>query len=157
MSFTMSQSSFFDRYPSFHQDHRAPILDEFRRLANQQCWFKKQHVWKWEKHRKECLREEFMFHFGSIEAGNKLAGWQGLCQELGVTGNISSIAKCKKALKRVHVNILDFIDDRRAGNNVETYRSAKALADHTKAHGRYFPKDSTTGESLMKILLKQIF
>lgn len=61
-----------------------------------------------------------------------------------------------QALKRVHVNILDLIDDRRAGRQIETYSSARALANYTNEHKRYFPLDDTQGESLIKILLKQI-
>ncbi|KAI4118530.1 MAG: hypothetical protein LQ338_007385, partial [Usnochroma carphineum] len=60
------------------------------------------------------------------------------------------------ALKRVHVNILDFIDDRRARMAIQTYSSAGELAQYTKEHQRFFPLDDTKGETLIKILLKQI-
>ncbi|KAL8967310.1 MAG: hypothetical protein Q9197_005500 [Variospora fuerteventurae] len=150
----MSQSFFFNGFPDFHQRHDAPILDEFRRLAKRQSWRMKDRDFK--EIRRECLQAEFEYHFGGIEAGNKLAGWQGLCAELGLSHNIPSIKQCRKALKRVHVNILDLIDDRRAGRQIERYSSARALADYTNEHKRYFPLDDTQGESLIKILLKQI-
>ncbi|KAL9010363.1 MAG: hypothetical protein Q9173_004700 [Seirophora scorigena] len=150
----MSQSSFFDQFPNFRQRHDAPILDEFRRLAQRQGW--KRRMWEFNVNRRECLQAEYEYHFGSIEAGNKLAGWQGLCAELGLSGNIPSIVQCKKALKRVHVNILDFIDDRRAGRQIETFASAQALADYTNEHKRYFPLEDAKADSLIKILLKQI-
>ncbi|KAL9004549.1 MAG: hypothetical protein Q9188_002643 [Gyalolechia gomerana] len=150
----MAQSTFFNQYPSFRQKQKAPILDEFYRLARKMGW--ERYTTHWKIQRRECLQAEFAFHFGSIEAGNKLAGWEGLCQELGVSGRLGSITKCKKALKRVHVNILDFIDDRRAGVPTTTFPSAGALAVYTREHKRRFPLDDTEGDSLMKILLKRI-
>ncbi|KAI4093383.1 MAG: hypothetical protein LQ344_002971 [Seirophora lacunosa] len=150
----MSRSSFFDQFPNFRQRHNAPILDEFRRLAQQQGW--KRRTWQFNVNRRECLQAEYEYQFGSIEAGNKLAAWQGLCAELGLSANIPSIVKCKKALRRVHVNILDLIDDRRAGRQIETFDSAQALADYTNEHKRYFPLEDAKADSLIKILLKQI-
>ncbi|KAL8808496.1 MAG: hypothetical protein Q9182_000047 [Xanthomendoza sp. 2 TL-2023] len=150
----MAQSVFFDQYPNFRQRHTAPILNEFRRLAQTQGWRKVDDAWK--INRQACLQAEFEFHFGSIETENKLAGWQNLCQELGVDGDTSSIAKCKKALRQVHVNILDFIDDRRAHRQVQLYHSAGELARYTRDHKRFFPLGDTEGAKLIKILLRYL-
>ncbi|KAL8809745.1 MAG: hypothetical protein Q9223_007880, partial [Gallowayella weberi] len=93
----MTQSVFFDQYPTFQQRHTAPILQEYGRLAQTRGWRKGTTDWK--DNRKTCLQAEFEFHFGSIDTGNKLAGWQNLCQELRVHGDTSSIVKCKKVSK----------------------------------------------------------
>lgn len=90
----MAQSTFFRRYPKFQQKENEPILDEFDLLAGRMGWRHKSPHWKIQ--RKECLQAEFAFHFGSIEAGNKLAAWESLCRELGVSGRLGSITRCKK-------------------------------------------------------------
>ncbi|KAL8736637.1 MAG: hypothetical protein Q9166_000003 [cf. Caloplaca sp. 2 TL-2023] len=150
----MSQSTFFDQYPRFRQDNAAPILDEFRRLSQTQKWGNK--FPQWRVKRKECLLAEFELHFGSVESNNKLVGWQGLCQELRIHGNLPSIKKCKKALKQVHVNLLDFIDDRRAHRQPHIFRSARELADYTVDYNRRFPLKDAKEDSLIKILLRRI-
>ena len=92
----MPQSVFFDRYPHFQQIPVGPLGDEFERLALVQRWRKGTR--KWKIYRKECFDAEFELHLGSIENG-KLAGWQALCQELGINGNLPSITQCKKVKK----------------------------------------------------------
>ncbi|KAL8930763.1 MAG: hypothetical protein Q9208_000304 [Pyrenodesmia sp. 3 TL-2023] len=88
----MSQSSFFALYPGFRQDPGAPLLDEFRRLASEQGW----EGTEWKIKRRECFLAEFELRLGSIEVGNKLAAWQGLCHELRLNDNLPSIKRCKK-------------------------------------------------------------
>ncbi|KAL8906657.1 MAG: hypothetical protein Q9171_006180 [Xanthocarpia ochracea] len=156
----MPQSAFFDRYPHFQHNPVVPLSDEFERLAHFQRWRKG--TTKWKIYRKECFDAEFELHLGSIENG-KLAGWQALCQELGISGNLPSITQCKKvkkadniALKRVHVNLCDLIDDRRAHRVPHTFRSARNLVEYTRAHKRYFPLEVAKEDSLKKILLKFI-
>ena len=90
----MDRSSFFIQYPDFQQDRTAPILDEYYRLAQRYGWSRTSGTWK--IHRRECLQVEFEFHLGSIESGNKLSGWQGLCGELGLSSTLPSIIRCKK-------------------------------------------------------------
>ncbi|KAL8715982.1 MAG: hypothetical protein Q9220_000649 [cf. Caloplaca sp. 1 TL-2023] len=151
----MVQSTFFDQYPEFHQYIHRPILDEYRRLARQKDWGKKDSR-AFRIHRGECLQAEFELHFGSIETNGKLAGWQMLCQELGLRGDMRSVTQCKKALKKIHVNILDMIDARRAGAQVARFPSQRALAQYTSDHRRYFPLSDAKGENLIKILLRQV-
>ncbi|KAL8680113.1 MAG: hypothetical protein Q9224_006970, partial [Gallowayella concinna] len=90
----MSRSTFFDQYPDFDHDPATPIEEEFQRLAELQGWRKKTTDWK--INRGECLQAEFELHLGSIEVSGKLAAWQALCRELDITGDLSSITKCKK-------------------------------------------------------------
>lgn len=104
----MSQFSFFDQYPAFHQDQTAPILDEFYRLARNMRW--KRYSIRWKIQRRECLQAESAFQFGSIEANNKLAGWQGLCEELGLGGNLASIKKHKMVREHEISSVLVFTD-----------------------------------------------
>ncbi|KAL8952342.1 MAG: hypothetical protein Q9222_001753 [Ikaeria aurantiellina] len=130
----MVQSTFFDQYPDFRQFLRRPIIVEYRRLAQKRGWGKDSQAFR--IHRRECLQAEFELHFGSIERNGKLAGWQMLCQELGLTGNLSTVTQCKKKLKQIHVNILDMIDARREGRLVGRFPSQRALADYTTYYKR---------------------
>ncbi|KAL8908426.1 MAG: hypothetical protein Q9207_000845 [Kuettlingeria erythrocarpa] len=148
----MPRSSFFAFYANFRQDPRAPLIDEFRRLAREQGWAGA----GWKIKRRECFLSEFELHLGSIEVGNKLDAWQNLCRELNLNGNLRSITQCKKALKGVHVNIHDLLDARRLRAPVQTFPTASALAQYTRETRRYFPLDEAKRESLIKILLKHI-
>ncbi|KAI4229585.1 MAG: hypothetical protein L6R36_000743 [Xanthoria steineri] len=151
----MPRSEFFDRYPHFQQDPSAPINEEFKRLASIEGWNKKSIEWR--IHRRECLEAEFEVHLGGIDLSRDLAVWHGLCQELGVSvAQLTSIKKCKTALRRVHVNLMDLIDARRAQQMPRLFPSEAKLAKYTRDHARYFPLAKAKEDSLKKILLKNI-
>lgn len=75
---------------------------------------------------------------------------------------ITHLVGCEQAdslcqvLRYKHVNVLDFIDARRAHRQVELHHSASALAEYTRETERFFPLKDAKGEKLIKILLRHI-
>lgn len=61
-----------------------------------------------------------------------------------------------QALRRVHVNLLDLIDARRAQQMPRLFPSEAKLAEYTRNHKRYFPLNEAKKDGLKKILLKNI-
>lgn len=61
-----------------------------------------------------------------------------------------------QALRRVHVNLMDLIDARRAQQMPRLFPSEAKLAKYTRDHARYFPLAKAKEDSLKKILLKNI-
>ncbi|KAL8675078.1 MAG: hypothetical protein Q9168_000561 [Polycauliona sp. 1 TL-2023] len=151
----MPQSTFFNRYPQFRQVHTNRIDVEFQRLALRQGWVKRTTEWK--VRRGDCLQAEYELQLGHIQPNGDRRDWQALCQELGVSiHGDPSITQCKKALKRVHVNLLDLIDARRTSEVAQRFPSAGTLAQYTRDRKRYFPLGKAKEDSLKKILLREI-
>ena len=90
-----TMSNFFLAFAGFVPNPRAPVDDEFNRLANFMQWKSKNSKHKsntyW-KMRGQCLLQECNAQFGS---DSKLATWQDLCIELGVEPVPNSIKQCK--------------------------------------------------------------
>jgi hypothetical protein len=61
-----------------------------------------------------------------------------------------------KAIRKVHVNIVDLIDTHRTGEKVKTFRNAGALGQYTKSTGKVFPKRAAKTDVLLKALLREI-
>lgn len=88
-------SDFFARFAGFKPDPSAPAKEEFARLSKHRNW--KKGGKKWTREWNNFIIEEFAKHYGGQET--KLAGWQALCEEVGVKESIeelNSITKCKK-------------------------------------------------------------
>jgi len=102
---------YFDQFAGFVPNHKAPLLEEFRRLADFMDWrigrkkgSKDKKGGKRElggtKFKEEwlaCCRMEYDYWYGKITRDN-LVAWQGLCLDIaGVSDPPASITKCKKA------------------------------------------------------------
>ncbi|KAF2724868.1 hypothetical protein K431DRAFT_281342 [Polychaeton citri CBS 116435] len=83
----------------------------------------------------------FTIHYGADES--KLDKWQEICMDCGRKPG-SSIAKCKKILRGVHVNIWDFIKAKEQDTAVPQFASKKALReDIATGKRRRFPLHCT--------------
>jgi len=96
---------YFDRFAGFVPNHKAPLQEEFRRLATFMGWKqggknggkRKLGGEKFNQERLICFRMEYDYWHGMFTSDN-LGAWQGLCRDIaGVSEPPSSIAKCKKA------------------------------------------------------------
>ena len=83
--------SYFVHFSSFQPDEDASLAEEFDRLAICQNWATFSKTYRREKQR--CFAQEFSRYFGRDT--NNLAGWQDLCQEVGINRQ-ESITQCKK-------------------------------------------------------------
>ncbi|KAI0442515.1 hypothetical protein F4803DRAFT_373340 [Xylaria telfairii] len=94
--------------------------------------------------------EKYMGH-------GELEDWQRLMKDLGFEENFPSKTQCRKALKTVWVNIPDFLQAVKKGHPVYHFQSQRDLAEYTKKHRRFYPKDSIEKHSPLKQLLAHIF
>ncbi|KAH6853810.1 hypothetical protein B0I37DRAFT_16153 [Chaetomium sp. MPI-CAGE-AT-0009] len=96
---------------------------------------------------------EFNTYFGT----GTLQDWQRLCQDVGLSGEYSSIKQCRKALSTVHVNIHDLIDAVKQGTTPHRFGNAGQLAEYTRRTGRVFPKKKAKEMGAVRALLRLIF
>ncbi|EED22065.1 conserved hypothetical protein [Talaromyces stipitatus ATCC 10500] len=146
--------SFFDDFPDFVQDPSAPISAEFARLAAHRQWKKGARSKTYERNWSKCIRMEFDNFYG--KEYTKLESWQNICTEVGIEP-LSSVTKCKKALSKVNVNLVNLIDCRTTGEKPLLFPSLDALRKYTRKRGRAFPREEAKEDGFIKILLKRIY
>ncbi|PWY94549.1 hypothetical protein BO94DRAFT_563167 [Aspergillus sclerotioniger CBS 115572] len=139
-------------FPTFHPNPSAPTKDEFTRLAQHMHWTPNSK--KYQREWAAFTGNEFHHHFGTQ---SKLENWQALCKELNLDGPIASMTQCRKALAKVHVNLVDLIDSRRAGTPVHKFQNVRALRRYTRESGKVFPKEAAKREGGLRGLLRGIW
>ncbi|KAJ6505546.1 hypothetical protein C8R45DRAFT_861220 [Mycena sanguinolenta] len=146
-------STYWNAHPDFVHNPAAPLHQEFKLLAAQCGWNRREAQYKreWER----CAREEFAHHFGRDE--NRLAGWQAMCATVGVKEVPESIKQCKLLLRTTWINIFDLLDAKRTGRPVKKHASAKALREYTKQTGKIFPKKEAKSNQFLKAWLIKVF
>lgn len=93
----MAEQAYFNQFPKFAPDPQATLIENFRALATSRRWVENSK--KYMKERREYMIALADTHIGSIEragAAEKLAGLQGLCEELRVSPVPTSITQCRK-------------------------------------------------------------
>lgn len=134
----LSSQSHFAKFEGFTPDNGASFENEFSRLASSQSWIPGSQ--QYTKERTIALREELKQHYFSHsnaldgseghQEEDELRGYQDLCREVKIVpGN--SVLDCKKALKGQLVNIVDLIDARRTGKEVEIWQDFEAFRHYT--------------------------
>jgi len=103
---------------------------------------------------KDALVQQFNFIYGTD--GNNLAAWQNLCSVIGIEPVPGDIKECRKVVWDAHVNIVDLIETKRTGDEVQTFNSLDELAEYTKRTKRFFPKENAYQGGLLKELLREI-
>ncbi|GBF64345.1 hypothetical protein TMEN_7037 [Trichophyton mentagrophytes] len=91
----------------------------------------------------------------NYEHGDKLSNLRLLCERY-LSETPASIKACKKALRRVHINLLDWIESQRRGDEPHVFRSENQLRHYTRKHKRYFPKKILDDIPIMKVFLRDI-
>ncbi|GAB1310466.1 hypothetical protein MFIFM68171_00676 [Madurella fahalii] len=74
-----------------------------------------------------AIVHQFDAYFGS----GTLEDWQRLCRDIGLDGDFSSIKKCRKALRRVYINIHDLVAAAEQGTQPQRFPNHKALVKCT--------------------------
>ncbi|EMC93117.1 hypothetical protein BAUCODRAFT_41083, partial [Baudoinia panamericana UAMH 10762] len=108
--------------------------------------------------RKKTSAVEVVNHFVSTygQDEGKLAAWQKFCEDLGVSPQ-PSITKCKKALKGIHVNLVDFVAAQDGGPPFKLFLSQAALRKYIKTTpGKVFPKKKAKQSFLLKFMLIEV-
>ncbi|KAK4193331.1 hypothetical protein QBC35DRAFT_102937 [Podospora australis] len=100
---------------------------------------------------------EFDTYFGSA---SKLENWQRLCADIGLEGDFGSLTKCRRALRKVFVNIHDLLDAISANPPQKPYifPSHRKLVIYTLWTRRIFPKaEAKDHGGPVRDLLRHIF
>ncbi|KAG6289710.1 hypothetical protein E4U45_007537 [Claviceps purpurea] len=147
---------FFSTYQQFNYDPHSKVWDEFNRLAKFYHWQQGSEEGKKARNLfRQALVDEFGANYG--ESDNKLDVLQRLCEKLEITPMPQSITACKKAIKGVYVNIVDFIDCERTGEPIHKFASLGHLRRYTKKTGKYFPRKQAKRSLLLRFLLQVLF
>ncbi|KAK2610446.1 hypothetical protein N8I77_003874 [Diaporthe amygdali] len=89
---------------------------------------------------------------------NNLAKWKQLCRDLGKPGETyTSKTQCRKALRGVWVNILDFLLAENKPEDVWFFKSERDLSAYTLRTRKIFPRHKVSLESPLRDLLAHIF
>ncbi|KAK0731743.1 hypothetical protein B0H67DRAFT_85409 [Lasiosphaeris hirsuta] len=86
--------------------------------------------------KKPAIVKRFDDYFGA----GTLEDWQRLCGDVGLSEDFGSKTKCRKALKRVHVNIHDLLSAIENGHAVHRFRNVRELAEYSVREGKIYPK-----------------
>ncbi|EFQ97826.1 hypothetical protein MGYG_00862 [Nannizzia gypsea CBS 118893] len=150
----MPHSSFFKKHdPEFVHNDSNTLQVEFGRLANRCGWTKKNK--KYPRQWVKCLTEELKCYVYQIidEDGDKLSNMRLLCERYA-NKTPSSIGACEKALRHVHINLVDWIDSQRYGEEPRRFRSYRDLENYTRENNRFFPKKILNDVPIMKVFLR---
>ncbi|KAK8048937.1 hypothetical protein PG994_010667 [Apiospora phragmitis] len=71
-----------------------------------------------------------------------LENWQKLMKDLGFQEVFRSKTQCRNALKKVWINIYDFLDAVRTGTPVRQFATEAELSRYTMKSGRVYPNTS---------------
>ncbi|KAI1143580.1 hypothetical protein F5Y05DRAFT_157947 [Hypoxylon sp. FL0543] len=85
-----------------------------------------------------------------------LSDWQRLVSDLGISGHFPSKTKCRKVLKHVWVNIVDFLEDIEAGREPHLFDSQNELSSYTRRTKKFYPKSMMPKGSPLRSLCAQI-
>ncbi|KAI8957612.1 Caulimovirus viroplasmin-domain-containing protein [Daldinia sp. FL1419] len=132
-----ASQSYFDQFPNFVPDNKASFEDEFNRFASSQGLASGSQEYR--RQRTRAVRDELKFHYSSqpidaardlqtipetagrsLDEREKLDVYQNMCREIGVDPR-DTIPACRRELKGVLVNIIDYIDARRIGKEVKIW------------------------------------
>ncbi|THZ82333.1 hypothetical protein D6C84_05874 [Aureobasidium pullulans] len=143
-------ANYFDRFPAFTQYPRRSIRDEFDRLAKTQNWQPEE-----TKHqRATCYNEELEGHYASLHIHDKHERLKHLSVELEIEP-LDTFIECKKALRKLHVNLVDLMDARRMDKKVHQFNSLKELSIYSKKTKKIYPQDEAEGD-VVEVLLRHI-
>ncbi|KAK4899145.1 hypothetical protein LTR27_003375 [Elasticomyces elasticus] len=86
---------------------------------------------------------------------DRLAAWQLLCVHVGIDPELS-ITKCKEALSKVFINIVDFVASQKGGPPFKRFESAGALRKYIRK-GKVFPLELAKDSPCLRCLLINVF
>ncbi|KAI0141042.1 hypothetical protein F4776DRAFT_661865 [Hypoxylon sp. NC0597] len=85
-----------------------------------------------------------------------LSDWQRFMFDLGIPGHYSSKNQCRKVLKHVWVNIVDFFEATKAGLIPRHFNSQNQLGAYTRRTKKFYPKNMVPKGSPLRCLFSHI-
>jgi len=151
--------SFFAHYPLFtYTPTESAPTTAFARLVQQLDWAPDAPERTAARRLfREALTEQFNWTFGSD--ARDLGAWRTLCGAVGLDDSLASVTQCRKALRSVHVNLVDLINPARItrGDPVRRFESVRALAKYSKSSKKIFPKEVAKAGGVLRALLRPLF
>ncbi|KAJ6518095.1 hypothetical protein C8R47DRAFT_960244 [Mycena vitilis] len=145
---------FFADYPLFHYNSSEPISAQYRALCRLYRLYRGEpDSDKAYAGFQRAMSQTFSDIFGSNI--DDLGNLQSLCRLLCVDPIPENIYECRKAVRGVHVNLVDLVDWGRMGAAIHKFETEQDLAEYTKRTEKYFPQGEAEG-SLLKFLLRRI-
>ncbi|CRL24406.1 unnamed protein product [Penicillium camemberti] len=129
-----------------------PISVAFGLVSLQRGWKPGSKTWK--RNWNACMNDEYDRLIGYRVAN--LATWQELCAKVGIDDSFTSINQCKKALVRVHINLVDLLDCWNADRTPTRFKSKKALATYTETHNKFFGRHIAKQDKVLRVLLRKL-
>ncbi|KAM0424701.1 hypothetical protein ACHAPT_010009 [Fusarium lateritium] len=86
----------------------------------------------------------------------ELRDFRRLCVDLGLPGDLDTKKKCRKEIKNLHVNIVQFLESEKRPGDVKFFKDRDALVKYTK-NGAVFPRHRLPDGDPLKAMLKHIF
>ncbi|KAF3491171.1 uncharacterized protein GIQ15_00688 [Arthroderma uncinatum] len=150
----MPHSTYFEAHdPGFIHNDKNPLRVEFGRVANRRGWTKAKG--NYQRQWKTCLIAELAYHVDNIVdgTGDKLENMQMLCREY-CNEAPPSITACEKKLRKVHINLLDWIDAQRREATPHIFRTHNALKEYTQSTKKFIPKSVLKSVPVMKVFMR---
>ncbi|KAJ7679433.1 hypothetical protein DFH06DRAFT_1166616 [Mycena polygramma] len=145
---------FFADYPSFHYNPFMPISAQYMALCLLYGFYRGEpDSNKAYAGFQRAMAQTFSDIFGSNV--DDLGNLQSLCRLLGVDPIPGNIKECRKAVRGVHVNLVDLVDWGRMGSAIHRFETEQDLAEYTRTSQKYFPQGEAEG-SLLQFLLRRI-
>ncbi|KAJ5521139.1 hypothetical protein N7463_001592 [Penicillium fimorum] len=135
-----------------HYDPDLPISLAFRLVGSQRGWKPGSKTWK--QNWNVCMDSEYDRLIGCPVTN--LATWQELCAKVGIRDSFTSISQCKKALARVHVNLVDVLNAWNSDATPTRFKNQDALAKYTKESKKFFCRDLAKQDKVLRVLLRKI-
>ncbi|KAK5127116.1 hypothetical protein LTR85_008476 [Meristemomyces frigidus] len=82
--------------------------------------------------------------------------WQLLCEHVGILPE-PTIKECKEALKKIFLNIEDFVDARESGTEARKFATKQELRDYSISADKIFPLWEARQNGILKMLLIDMF
>ncbi|KAL4242398.1 hypothetical protein ABKN59_011938 [Abortiporus biennis] len=145
---------FFHQYTQFAYNPNASVAREFQRLSERMGWNDEERRMARERYQ-EALVNEFNDIFGTNPSD--YATWQKLFEILKIEPVPSSVTACKKAIKTIHVNLVDVVNAARNPTGVPTPRifpTVKALRKYSHKNRKIFPKHKAKSGGILKFMLR---
>ncbi|KAG5917826.1 hypothetical protein E4U42_007102 [Claviceps africana] len=147
--------TFFKQYQQFDYNPHAEAWSEYRRMSAFLKWTRNS---KKERKANHLFREAIVAQFGALYGVDekKLDDLQRLCEKLEISPMPQCISSCQKAVRSVHVNIMDFVDCERTGRPVRKFTHLGQLQRYTRSRDKFFPLQEAKGSSLLRFLLRTV-
>ncbi|KAH9023979.1 hypothetical protein EDB85DRAFT_1989090 [Lactarius pseudohatsudake] len=145
---------FFSQYPNFQPEPSNSPVVEFERLCEV-------YRWKRKNPKREAAREEFHFamkkEFDHLYGSDKkdINNWLKLCFVLRIDPAPDTLRKCRAAVRRKHVNLVDLVHGSK--QEVRIFPTEEELSDYTIAENKIFPKEDAKDGGVLRDLRRHIF